>query len=73
MGVLYKMSQSGWIKCSERMPECQPNKWSKEVAAVSELGGVFNLSAMGNYWQRSKAFIESGTQEITHWIPLPED
>lgn len=62
---------SKWIKCSERLPESKCGCWSKEVAAVSNLGDVFKLSCMGDYWQRSKAFVDSGAEEITHWISLP--
>lgn len=65
--------ESGWIKCIERMPENTPGRWSEEVAAVSNLGGVFKLSCMNGYWQRNASFIESGATEITHWIPLPPE
>lgn len=64
---------SGWIKCSERMPENFPGRWSKEVSAVSNLGDLFKISSMDGYWQRSRAFVESGATSITHWMPLPED
>ncbi|WP_368639074.1 DUF551 domain-containing protein [Salmonella enterica] len=38
--------------------------------ALSDTGDVFKLSCMGSYWQRSKAFIESSSTKITHWMPL---
>lgn len=63
---------SGWIKCIDRMPENNPGRWSEKVVAVSDLGDVFKLSAMGGYWQRSSAFVESGAESITHWQPLPD-
>jgi len=62
----------GWIKCTERLPESEPYTWSKPVAAISNLGDVFQLKCMGDYWQRSAAFVDSGAQEITHWMPLPD-
>lgn len=63
-----------WVACSERMPESKPGKmWSKEVAAVTNLGDVFKLSCMGDYWQRTSEFVDSGATSITHWIPLPAE
>ena len=62
----------GWIKCTERLPESEPYTWSKPVAAISNLGDVFQLKCMGDYWQRSAAFVDSGAHEITHWMPLPD-
>ncbi|MGC7969642.1 DUF551 domain-containing protein [Salmonella enterica] len=38
--------------------------------AKKDSGDVFKLSCMGSYWQRSKAFIESSSTKITHWMPL---
>lgn len=64
----------GWVACSDRPPESKAGMmWSKEVAAVSNLGDVFKLSCMGDYWQRTSEFIDSGATSITHWIYLPEE
>lgn len=64
----------GWVACAERLPESKPGMmWSKEVAAVTNLGDVFKLSCMGDYWQRTSEFVDSGATSITHWISLPED
>lgn len=60
-----------WIKCSDRLPKSNINYWSEEVIALSNLGDVFILSCMGEYWQRSSKFIDSGATKITHWMPLP--
>ncbi|MCW9448599.1 MULTISPECIES: DUF551 domain-containing protein [Klebsiella] len=68
-----KMSQgftSDWISVDEKLPESKPGMWSESVIALSDSGDVFRLSCMGSYWQRSKAFIESGSTKITHWTPL---
>ena len=64
---------SSWIKCSDRLPENKPGTWSEEVAAVSDIGGLFKISCMGGYWQRTHEFIESGATSITHWQPLPPE
>lgn len=64
---------SAWIKCSESVPENSPGKWSAPVAAVSNLGDVFQLSCIDGYWQRTKAFVESGATEVVKWLPLPEE
>jgi len=62
--------EPGWIYCSDKMPECLPDKWSAPVAAVSDLGDVFQLSCMGSYWQRTRAFVDSGATKIVKWMPL---
>ncbi|EDY5135268.1 DUF551 domain-containing protein [Salmonella enterica subsp. enterica serovar Thompson] len=59
-----------WINVEEQLPESKEGQWSKEVIALSDTGDVFKLSCMGSYWQRSKAFIESSSTKITHWMPL---
>ncbi|AKL09769.1 hypothetical protein AB184_30895 [Klebsiella oxytoca] len=61
---------SDWISVDEKLPESKPGMWSESVIALSDSGDVFRLSCMGSYWQRSKAFIESGSTKITHWTPL---
>lgn len=61
---------TGWIFCEDRLPFSNPDKWSEPVAAVSDLGEVFQLSCMGTYWQRSRAFVDSGAAKIVKWMPL---
>lgn len=61
-----------WISVKSKLPESKPNTWSKPVIALSDTGEIFELSIMGDYWQRSEKFISSGSKEITHWIPYPE-
>jgi hypothetical protein len=63
-------AKSEWISVSDRLPESKKDMWSREVIALSDTGDVFKLSCMGSYWQRSKAFIDSGSEKITHWMPL---
>jgi len=67
--------KSQWISVDERLPESQKDIWSKDVIALSDSGDVFRLACMGEYWQRSKAFVDSGANRITHWMPLiyPDD
>lgn len=64
-----------WISVESLLPDSKEGQWSKEVIALSDTGDVFKLSCMGSYWQRTKAFIESGSSKITHWMPLnyPDD
>lgn len=74
----HKMSDGfgiDWISVDERLPESKEGQWSEEVIALSDTGDVFKLSCMGSYWQRTTAFIESGSTKITHWMPLiyPDD
>ena len=61
-----------WIPVSERLPDSKSGVWSDTVIAVSDIGDVFALSFMGGYWQRSSAFINSGSTEIVGWMPIPE-
>ena len=61
-----------WIPVSERLPDSKSGVWSDTVIAVSDIGDVFALSFMGGYWQRSSAFINSGSTEIIGWMPIPE-
>lgn len=60
----------GWIKVEDKLPESKDGMWSAEVIALGDAGDIFKLSCMGEYWQRSKAFIDSESQRITHWMPL---
>jgi hypothetical protein len=64
--------EGGWISCSERLPESTAETWSKDVIALSDTGDVFRLACQGSYWQRTKAFIQSGSEKVTHWQPLPQ-
>ena len=64
---------SKWIKCNERMPCCEPGRWSKDVIALSDTGGVFRLACQGEYWQRTSAFVESGSEKVVAWMPFPEE
>ncbi len=62
--------KSQWISVDDRLPDNQADKWSEDVIALSDLGDVFRLACMGGYWQRSHAFIDSGAEKVTHWMPL---
>lgn len=64
------MKPEDWINVDVRIPENQKDKWSKDVIALSDTGDVFRLACMAGYWQRTKAFVESGSSKITHWMPL---
>lgn len=64
------MKADDWINVDDRLPESKEGRWSDEVIALGDSGDIFKLSCMGSYWQRSKAFIESGSTKITHWMPL---
>ncbi|AOO60009.1 hypothetical protein AN237_25995 (plasmid) [Raoultella ornithinolytica] len=64
------MKADDWINVDDQLPESEEARWSAEVIALSDSGDIFKLSCMGSYWQRSKAFIESGSTKITHWMPL---
>ncbi|MCU1787741.1 DUF551 domain-containing protein [Pectobacterium polaris] len=59
-----------WISVDDLLPESQKDTWSKDVIALSDSGDVFRLACMGDYWQRTQAFIDSGANKITHWMPL---
>lgn len=59
-----------WISVEDRLPESAKDKWSEEVIALSDTGDVFKLTCIGTYWQRTQAFIESGSSKVTHWIPM---
>ncbi|WP_348971551.1 hypothetical protein, partial [Escherichia coli] len=54
-----------WINVEHRLPESKEGMWSKEVIALTDTGDVFKLSCMGSYWQRTKAFIDSGASKVT--------
>ena len=61
-----------WIPVGERLPDNKSGVWSDTVIAVSDIGDVFALSFMDGYWQRTSAFINSGSTEIIGWMPIPE-
>ena len=61
---------SEWIDCRVELPKNLEGRWSKDVIALSDSGDVFRLACMGGYWQRTKTFIDSGSNKITHWMPL---
>lgn len=63
---------SQWIKCSDKLPNSEPGRWSEDVIALSDIGDVFRLACTGSYWQRTGSFIESGSNEVVAWMPLPE-
>lgn len=47
--------------------------WSKDVIALSDTGDVFRLACQGEYWQRTSAFVESGSEKVVAWMPFPEE
>ncbi|MTI72574.1 MAG: DUF551 domain-containing protein [Stenotrophomonas sp.] len=59
-----------WISVKDRLPESSGGQWSADVIALCDNGEVFRLACQGDYWQRSAAFIESGADRVTHWMPL---
>ena len=59
-----------WIPAGERLPEHEDGLWSVPVIAMSDTGDIFILSYCGG-WQRTQAFIDSGSSSITDWMPLP--
>ena len=59
-----------WISVTERQPEHKDGMWSDPVIAMSDTGDVFRLSYCGG-WQRTSSFIDSGSSNVTHWMPLP--
>ena len=59
-----------WISVSERLPEHKDGMWSDPVIAMSDTGDVFRLSYCGG-WQRTSSFMDSGSSNVTHWMPLP--
>ena len=59
-----------WIPVSERLPEHKDGMWSDPVIAMSDTGDVFRLSYCGG-WQRTSSFMDSGSSNVTHWMPLP--
>ena len=63
--------QDGWIKCSERMPECS----KLDHAAVIASEGSNSFVAYYNKHEckfLDEPFGESLGNKITHWMPLPK-
>ncbi|WP_390902376.1 DUF551 domain-containing protein [Winslowiella toletana] len=62
---------SNWIRCSERLPEC--DDWDHAAVIVSEGRNSFIA-----YYNRHdckflhEPFGESVGNKVTHWQPLPE-
>ncbi len=61
---------SDWVDVEECLPENEPGMWSGPVIALADNGEIFRLACMGGCWQRTKAFVDSGATEVTHWMPL---
>lgn len=64
------MAEIGWIKCSERMPEC--DQWDHAAVIASEGRNSF----IAYYSKHDCKFLdepfgESVGNKITHWMPLP--
>ena len=60
----------GWIPVSERLPEHKNGLWSDPVIAMTDTGNIYRLSYCGG-WQRTSEFMASGSNKVTHWMPLP--
>ena len=58
------------IPVGERLPEHEDGLWSVPVIAMSDTGDIFILSYCGG-WQRTQAFIDSGSSSITDWMYVP--
>lgn len=59
-----------WIPVSERLPETEGQKYSRDILCMDIEGAVF----VGVYSQIFKQWTEVYTQqdyEVTHWMPLP--
>lgn len=68
----YEGATARWIDVGDRLPESKPDMWSEPVIALADNMKIFELSCMGSYWQRSKAFVDSGAQKVICWIPFPK-
>jgi len=58
------LSETGWIKCSERMPE--KNTWN----LVCYEGGRMPIGNM-SHWFDGERFRNLSAWHVTHWMPLP--
>jgi hypothetical protein len=57
---------SGWIKCSEQMPD---NMSDVLVTNGSDIGFMWWAGDEWDSWHKQYAL---DSDEITHWMPLPE-
>ena len=61
------------ICVKSKLAEFKPGRWSKDVIALSDTWDVFRLACQGEYWQRTSAFVESGSEKVVAWMPFPEE
>lgn len=59
---------SGWIKCSDRLPERY-----KKVLIITEFGEIYVAEPNNDFssWEYSSC-CGCHTECATHWMPLPE-
>ncbi|ELZ3650028.1 DUF551 domain-containing protein [Salmonella enterica] len=62
---------SGWIKCSERMPDDMSDVL---VTDGSDIGFMWwaGVARSGGRWDSWDKRYALDSDEITHWMPLPE-
>lgn len=63
--------ESGWIKCSDRLPEEKPYRFEKVLVSLTNkvvLECYYNTK-VGKFMT---ANYESLNHPVTHWMPLPE-
>lgn len=70
-GAMWQKEQTGWIKCSERLPDIgervlvyAPNSHAIFMVAYRNMRGTWKNSN-GNY-------VHGDSDFITHWMPLPD-
>lgn len=67
---------SEWISVNAELPKTKQNVWSDPVIALTDKDDVYKLSYFdgvdGGCWQRTKDFVSSGANSVTHWMPLPD-
>lgn len=71
----YPVTQDGWIRCSERMPEKNQNvliSVNFDSSLVEPL--ICSARYTGSTFRRGEATIKpgNGIEQATHWMPLPE-
>ncbi|WP_320728982.1 DUF551 domain-containing protein [Enterobacter kobei] len=59
--------QSGWVACSERMPE---DNAEQEVLACFKGGDISTLYYFEGRWDDAYGIVPI-RQDVTHWMPLP--
>lgn len=59
--------QDGWIKCSERMPEENPEK---QVLACFKGDDISTLYYFEGRWDDAYGIVPI-RQDVTHWMPIP--